>query len=141
MFIPDYKKQGVLRRNFKVRQTDEETTDSGLSISCSVPAFAETGIDRLLRSFHNKLETQVCRWRCTHTAIHGEGLAEVGSLTGFQINPIRWTRTIRRSTTYMSVLQHTVFLEEAAEEAFDNLVLTVDVFMYTRVARLKQLLK
>lgn len=105
-----------------------------LFLSASVPAFAETEIDRLL-NVSQQLSQQIrdagfAVGGATHAAIHGEGLAEVGSLTGFQIQPDQMDSynqaldDVRNAVYYNTQM----FLEEAAEEAFDNLAAAVDVF-------------
>jgi Na+-translocating ferredoxin:NAD+ oxidoreductase RnfG subunit len=107
---------------------------ASLFLSASAPAFAETEIDRLLNvSQQISAQVQNAKYAVTgavHAAVHGDGVAGVGTVTDYristeQMNTYNEALDDVRSAVYYNA---EMFLEDAAEEAMDNLAAAVDVF-------------
>lgn len=107
---------------------------ASLFLSASAPAFAETEIDRLLDvSQQISARVQNAKYAVTgavHAAVQGDGIADVGAVTDYQISTEQMNTynealdDVRSAVYYNSQM----FLEDAAEEAMDNLAAVVDVF-------------
>jgi len=109
---------------------------ASLFLSASAPAFAEhiNEIDRLLNvSQQISSQVQNAKYAVTgalHAAINGDGIADVGSVSGYQITTDQMNTyndaldDVRSAVYYNSQM----FLEDAAEEAMSNLAAAVDVF-------------
>ena len=107
---------------------------ASLFLSASAPAFAETEIDRLLNvSQQISAQVQNAKYAVTgavRAAVRGDGIADVGAVTGYQISTKQMNTYNEALDDVRSAVYYNaeMFLEDAAEEAMNNLAAAVDVF-------------
>ena len=107
---------------------------ASLFLSASAPAFAETEIDRLLNvSQQISAQVQNAKYAVTgavRAAVHGDGIADVGAVTSYQISTKQMNTYNEALDDVRSAVYYNaeMFLEDAAEEAMNNLAAAVDVF-------------